>query len=55
LILKGENFKNTIFIKNQIHPFLGFCPNANHFAARFSIGTNHNFFDCCLYNAFYLP
>jgi len=33
--IKRENFKITIFIKNPIHPPLGFCPNAKHFAARY--------------------
>jgi len=33
--IKRENFKSTIFIKNPIHPPLGFCPNAKHSAARY--------------------
>jgi len=33
--IKRENFKSTIFIKNPIHPPLGFRPNAKHSVARY--------------------
>ena len=29
--IKRENIKSIIFIKNQIHPPLGFCPHAQTF------------------------